>query len=256
MPRVVLAALVGGDALARRRDVSGRVPQPARRPVPARGRGRRGARSDDRHRVPARGVRRQRVLPAAAFVGGSWRSGSRTRSAARRSASADAATLVLAGVTVAAFFTAWQTFVQQQNAETLQEVYSWILGNIPSTGWSDVRADPAVRRRRGGGHPRSAARRSTCSASATTRPQASASTSGACGCARRRGDARHCGRRRGERADRLRRDHRPARRPPPLGRRLPRAAPAVARHRRGLPRARRRDRAHRALARPRSRSAS
>ena len=37
-----------------------------------------------------------------------------------------------------AFFTAWQTFVQQQNSETLQEVYSWILGNIPSTGWSDV----------------------------------------------------------------------------------------------------------------------
>src|SRR4030095_10033436 len=50
----------------------------------------------------------------------------------------DAATLVLAGVTVTAFFTAWQTFVQQQNSETLQEVYSWILGNIPSTGWSDV----------------------------------------------------------------------------------------------------------------------
>jgi iron complex transport system permease protein len=39
---------------------------------------------------------------------------------------------------VTAFFTAWQTFVQQQNSETLQEVYSWILGNIPSTGWSDV----------------------------------------------------------------------------------------------------------------------
>src|SRR5206468_343275 len=50
----------------------------------------------------------------------------------------DAATLVLAGVTVTAFFTAWQTFVQQQHSETLQEVYSWILGNIPSTGWSDV----------------------------------------------------------------------------------------------------------------------
>jgi iron complex transport system permease protein len=50
----------------------------------------------------------------------------------------DAATLILAGVTVTAFFTAWQTFVQQQNSETLQEVYSWILGNIPSTGWADV----------------------------------------------------------------------------------------------------------------------
>jgi len=84
------------------------------------------------------GLRGQRVLPVAAFVGGSiavvltyavGRSARRER---------DAATLILAGVTVTAFFTAWQTFVQQQNSETLQEVYSWILGNIPSTGWPDV----------------------------------------------------------------------------------------------------------------------
>ncbi|MGH3137056.1 MAG: FecCD family ABC transporter permease [Gaiellaceae bacterium] len=84
------------------------------------------------------GLSGQRALPVAAFVGGSvavlltyavGRSAKRER---------DAATLVLAGVTVAAFFTAWQTFVQQQNSETLQQVYSWILGNIPSTGWSDV----------------------------------------------------------------------------------------------------------------------
>jgi iron complex transport system permease protein len=84
------------------------------------------------------GFRGQRTLPIAAFVGGAsavvltyavGRSAKRER---------DAATLVLAGVTVAAFFTAWQTFVQQQNSETLQQVYSWILGNIPSTGWADV----------------------------------------------------------------------------------------------------------------------
>ena len=37
-----------GDALARRRELPGRVPQPARRPVPARGGGRRRARGDDR----------------------------------------------------------------------------------------------------------------------------------------------------------------------------------------------------------------
>ncbi|MBA2642309.1 MAG: iron ABC transporter permease [Actinobacteria bacterium] len=84
------------------------------------------------------GLRGQRALPVAAFVGGAvavvltyavGRSARRER---------DAATLVLAGVTVAAFFTAWQTFVQQQNSETLQQVYTWILGNIPSTGWADV----------------------------------------------------------------------------------------------------------------------
>lgn len=84
------------------------------------------------------GLRGQRMLPVAAFVGGSLAvllTYAVGRSARRER---DAATLVLAGVTVTAFFTAWQTFVQQQNSETLQEVYSWILGNIPSTGWSDV----------------------------------------------------------------------------------------------------------------------
>jgi iron complex transport system permease protein len=45
---------------------------------------------------------------------------------------------VLAGVTVVSFFTAVQTFVQQQHADTLQQVYSWILGSLPSSGWHDV----------------------------------------------------------------------------------------------------------------------
>jgi iron complex transport system permease protein len=48
------------------------------------------------------------------------------------------ATLILAGVTVAAFFTALQTFVQQRHAETVQEVYSWILGQLETSGWTDV----------------------------------------------------------------------------------------------------------------------
>jgi iron complex transport system permease protein len=83
-------------------------------------------------------LRGQRALPVAAFVGGALAVAltyAVGRSARRER---DAATFILAGVTVTAFFTAWQTFVQQQNSETLQEVYSWILGNIPSTGWSDV----------------------------------------------------------------------------------------------------------------------
>jgi iron complex transport system permease protein len=48
------------------------------------------------------------------------------------------ATLVLAGVTVAAFLTAVQTFVQQRNTDTLQEVYAWILGRLSTSGWRDV----------------------------------------------------------------------------------------------------------------------
>jgi iron complex transport system permease protein len=48
------------------------------------------------------------------------------------------ATLILAGVTVAAFLTAVQTFVQQQNTDTLNEVYAWLLGGLGTAGWRDV----------------------------------------------------------------------------------------------------------------------
>ena len=48
------------------------------------------------------------------------------------------AALALAGVTVASFLTAVQTFVQQQHADTLQTVYSWILGRLDTAGWHDV----------------------------------------------------------------------------------------------------------------------
>jgi iron complex transport system permease protein len=47
-------------------------------------------------------------------------------------------TLILAGVAVAAFFTAAQTFVQQRHADTVREVYSWILGRLGTAGWSEV----------------------------------------------------------------------------------------------------------------------
>lgn len=49
-----------------------------------------------------------------------------------------ATTLILAGVAVASFFTALQTYVQQRNTETLREVYSWILGRLSTTGWREV----------------------------------------------------------------------------------------------------------------------
>ena len=48
------------------------------------------------------------------------------------------ATLILAGVTVSAFFTALQTFIQQQHTDVVIEVYSWLLGRLSTSGWSDV----------------------------------------------------------------------------------------------------------------------
>jgi iron complex transport system permease protein len=49
-----------------------------------------------------------------------------------------ASTLILAGVAVASFLTAVQTYVQQQNADDIRQVYTWILGRLGTAGWSDV----------------------------------------------------------------------------------------------------------------------
>lgn len=49
-----------------------------------------------------------------------------------------AVTLILAGVAVAAFLTAIQTYLQQRNAQTLREVYGWILGRLATVGWGEV----------------------------------------------------------------------------------------------------------------------
>ncbi len=46
--------------------------------------------------------------------------------------------LVLAGIAVASFLTAVQTLVQQRNADSLAEVYTWILGRLTTGGWSEV----------------------------------------------------------------------------------------------------------------------
>jgi iron complex transport system permease protein len=48
------------------------------------------------------------------------------------------ATLLLAGVAVAAFLTAAQTFLQQRNTAVIREVYSWLLGRLATSGWHDV----------------------------------------------------------------------------------------------------------------------
>jgi iron complex transport system permease protein len=49
------------------------------------------------------------------------------------------ATLVLAGVAVTSFLTAVQTFVQQRNADTVRDVYTWILGRLTTAGWDEVK---------------------------------------------------------------------------------------------------------------------
>ncbi len=49
-----------------------------------------------------------------------------------------ATTLILAGVAVAAFLTAIQTYLQQQNADVLREVWTWILGSLTRASWGQI----------------------------------------------------------------------------------------------------------------------
>jgi len=51
-----------------------------------------------------------------------------------------ATSLILAGVAVAAFATALQTYVLQRHVESIREVYSWILGRLVTVGWVNVLA--------------------------------------------------------------------------------------------------------------------
>jgi cobalamin transport system permease protein len=78
------------------------------------------------------------LLPLAAFVGASVAVAAAY--VLGRSAGADrgATTLILAGIVIALFLTAVQTFLQQQRSETLREVYSWILGGFTASDWSAV----------------------------------------------------------------------------------------------------------------------
>lgn len=49
-----------------------------------------------------------------------------------------ATSLILAGVAVASFFTALQTYVQQRSTEDIREIYTWFLGGLTTSGWSEV----------------------------------------------------------------------------------------------------------------------
>jgi iron complex transport system permease protein len=78
------------------------------------------------------------ILPFAAFAGAvaavalTYVVGT---TSGRRSSTAS---IVLAGVAVAALLTAIQTYLQQQHEPDLQGVYSWILGSLGTATWSDV----------------------------------------------------------------------------------------------------------------------
>jgi iron complex transport system permease protein len=77
-------------------------------------------------------------LPLAAFVGALAGVAATYLLSRSVGGERDAVSLILAGVAVAAFFTAVQTFVQQRESDSLRLVYAWLLGRLATTGWHEV----------------------------------------------------------------------------------------------------------------------
>jgi iron complex transport system permease protein len=75
-------------------------------------------------------------VPLAAFAGGLVAVA--LAAAIGFGASRSSASLLLAGVAVASFLTAVQTYVLQRNTDVLAEVYGWILGRLGTFGWGEV----------------------------------------------------------------------------------------------------------------------
>jgi iron complex transport system permease protein len=84
------------------------------------------------------------LLPPAAFAGAvgavalTYFLGASTSRDGAAPGVAASASIVLAGVAVAALLTALQTYLQQQHTPDLQAVYSWILGGLAVATWSDI----------------------------------------------------------------------------------------------------------------------
>ena len=47
------------------------------------------------------------------------------------------ASLILAGIAVASFLTACQTYALQANSDAFRKIFAWILGRIATSGWSE-----------------------------------------------------------------------------------------------------------------------
>lgn len=77
------------------------------------------------------------LIPMAAFAG-ALLAVALAYALGRAAGGRSGAAIILAGVAVAAFLTAAQTYLQQRNTDTLREVYVWILGRLSTNGWSDV----------------------------------------------------------------------------------------------------------------------
>lgn len=78
------------------------------------------------------------LLPLAAFIGALGALAATYLLGVTGGSRSGSVTLILAGVAVSSFLTAVQTYVQQRNVDTIESVYSWVLGRLTVAGWTEV----------------------------------------------------------------------------------------------------------------------
>lgn len=136
VPRVVLAGLVGGTLAMAGGSYQGVFRNPLADPyllgVAA------GAGLGATAAINAGAGSGDWILPLAAFAGGIVAVAGTYALGRIGGGRTTTATLILAGVAVASFFTSVQIFAQQLASNRIREVYSWILGRLTTVGWSEV----------------------------------------------------------------------------------------------------------------------
>lgn len=133
-PRVVLAAMVGGMLAIAGSAYQGVFRNPLADPYLLGA----GLGATLAIAYPVAGSDTRLLLPVAAFGGASLAVAAAYVLGRSAGGARSTTTLILAGVIVALFLTAAQTFVQQQRSETLRDVYSWILGGFGTAEWQSV----------------------------------------------------------------------------------------------------------------------
>jgi iron complex transport system permease protein len=138
LPRVVLGALVGGTLACAGAAYQGVFRNPLADPYLLGAAAGAGLGATLAVAYGPAGALTGDLLPVAAFAG-AMIAVAAAYVLGRSAAAGGPAALVLAGVTIVSFFTALQTFVQQQHVQTVQQVYSWLLGRLETAGWHEVR---------------------------------------------------------------------------------------------------------------------
>lgn len=139
VPRVVLGALVGGTLAIAGAAYQGTFRNPLADPylLGAAAGAELGATLAISF-LPGRAVFGINLVAVAAFAGASLAVAGAYVLGRSTGGGRSVTSLILAGVAIASFLAAVQTYTQQRNADQIRQVYAWLLGRLQTAGWQGV----------------------------------------------------------------------------------------------------------------------